>query len=158
MGVTYGYIKKFSIADAKILSELHKQCFTENWDENNFRNMLTDNHYFGFIISDVDKINCGFALCKHLFEEIEIITFCVLPKHRRYGFGKLLINEVIKYANTIPNSKIFLEVSKDNIAAINLYQSIGFKKIARRKDYYKTQNGLIDANIMMLEIKNPATE
>lgn len=152
------FIKKISAADAKILSEIHKQCFIETWNENNFRNMLTDSHYFGFVISDVGKIDCGFTLCKHLFEEIEIITFCVLPKHRRYGFGKLLINEIIKHANTLPNSKIFLEVSKDNIAAINLYQSIGFKKIAERKDYYKRKNELIDANIMALEIQNPATE
>ena len=151
-------IKKISITDAAMISEIHKQCFTENWNENSFRNMLSDDHYFGFTVADFEKIERGFVLCKHIFNEIEIITFCILPKCRGQGLGKRLINEVKKYAYTLlPSAKIFLEVSKDNIAAINLYHYAGFKKITERKKYYNSPHGLVDAVVMMLEIRNIAT-
>ena len=140
-------IKKISIGDAKIISEIHAKCFAENWGENICRDMLTNNQYFGFIVS-----NCGFILCKRILEEAEIITFCMLPEYRKRGLGKLLINEVIQHANILSYSKIFLEVSKDNTAAINLYKSFGFEKISERKGYYKTQNDPIDADSMALEV------
>jgi ribosomal protein S18 acetylase RimI-like enzyme len=41
-------------------------------------------------------------------------------------------------------TKIFLEVSEENIGAINLYNKLGFKVISERKGYY---NG-IDAYVM----------
>lgn len=151
-------VKKISVDDSNVISEIHKTCFTENWSENTFRDMLTNIHYFGFSVSDFEENKCGFILCKYIFEEIEIITFCVLPEYRKCGLGRLLINEIIGHMDIIcpanqqthANAKIFLEVSKDNTRAINLYKSAGFKTISERKKYYKTQNGLTDAYVMVL--------
>ena len=49
--------------------------------------------------------------------------------------------------------KITLEVSKNNIPAINLYQKNDFYKIGERKNYYLFQNNLrIDAFILEKKI------
>ena len=37
--------------------------------------------------------------------------------------------------------RIILEVSKNNIAAINMYKKVGFKKISKRKNYYRIGKG-----------------
>lgn len=76
--------------------------------------------------------------------EIEIITIGVAPQFRRSGFAKILLSKVIE--NSPQNTKFFLEVSADNLAAIKLYELSGFKKISVRKNYYQNS----DATIMCL--------
>ena len=44
--------------------------------------------------------------------------------------------------------RIILEVSNDNIAAINIYKKLGFKKVSKRKDYYRIRCRLLDAYLM----------
>ena len=44
--------------------------------------------------------------------------------------------------------RIILEVSKNNIAAINMYKKLGFKKVSIRKKYYRIGPSLLDAYLM----------
>lgn len=89
-----------------------------------------------------DKI-IGFLLYSLIYDRIEIEQFEVITKERRKGIGDKLLKYLIeKYENTnIKN--ITLEVKEDNIAAINLYQKSGFKKIAIREKYYYGVNGIL---------------
>ena len=89
-----------------------------------------------------DKI-IAFLLYSLIYDRIEIEQFEVSIEKRRKGIGNKLIKYLIeKYENTnIKN--ITLEVKEDNIAAINLYQKSGFKKIAIREKYYDGVNGIL---------------
>lgn len=162
------FLRKISVDDTPIISEIHQRSFTENWSQSSFKSMLMDPNFFGFLVGRHSKLNkqdiaCGFILARKVFDEIEIITFCVLPEHRRKNFGKLLMVELIKQSGMfleeehkkcdMEQMKIFLEVADNNIAAINLYRSFGFEKISKRTNYYKNKNGdKIDANVMALVI------
>lgn len=164
-------LRNISVNDSALLAKIHQQSFTEAWSKNTFQCMLMDSCFFGFLIGQesrklsendpkkLNKIECGFILARKVLDEIEIITFCVLPEYRRKNFGKLLMVELIKQAgiflqkefehNDTENMKIFLEVAEDNLAATNLYTSFGFKKISHRSKYYKKKDGKrVDANIM----------
>ena len=44
--------------------------------------------------------------------------------------------------------RIILEVSKNNIAAINMYKKLGFKKVSTRKKYYRIGANFLDAYLM----------
>ena len=83
----------------------------------------------------------GFIHIQDLIDEIDIINIVISEENRRKGYASKLIEYVINYAN---NKKIILEVSDQNINAINLYKKYNFIEINRRKGYY---NG-IDAIIM----------
>ncbi len=74
-------------------------------------------------------------------KEFEIITIGVDPKHRRVGLAKYLLNHLIRKLAT--GSKIFLEVSTDNLSAVNLYKSLGFKEVSLRKNYYQNNDATI---------------
>lgn len=67
--------------------------------------------------------------------EFEIITIGVHPKFRRNGLAKNLLNNIFK--NAQKGSKFFLEVKSDNLGAIAFYQSLGFKILSVRKQYYQ---------------------
>lgn len=81
----------------------------------------------------------GFIIYSLMYENIEIIDFFVKKEYRRKKIGKKLLEEVLK--NEYKN--ITLEVNENNIPAINLYNKLGFKKVAVRKNYYKDGNALL---------------
>lgn len=61
----------------------------------------------------------------------EIIQIVIAGKHRRKGFGKLLLEQtMLLYREKMPKLQFKLRVKEGNKAAINLYQSIGFKHVS----------------------------
>lgn len=134
-------MRSLIIEDAHELTEIRKSCFKDFWQEEEFSSMLSEKSFFGF------REDYGFILCRKALDDIDIVTFCVDPKYRRMGIGKRLLSEVIKFA--IKNKcKIFLEVAEKNYPARNLYNSLGFKEISIRKDYYKFKNETQNAVVM----------
>ena len=134
------------LSDCKILYLIRKQCFNDIWTENDFILMLSNKLYFGFRIDEK-----GFILCRKILDEIEIITFGVIPIYRRQGLGRRLLQSVINYAKTTSeNNKIFLEVAEDNTPARSLYKSFGFQQISIRKDYYNSITKIKNAVVMQL--------
>ena len=91
----------------------------------------------------------GYIVLSIVKDEAEILSIAVGENFRRQGCAKLLMKEgfdLIKKSNV---KKIFLEVREDNICAINLYRSFGFKVISERKNYYKDKK---TALVMMAEL------
>ncbi len=96
-------------------------------------------HYLLYL--DNDKI-VGYINYYLMYEKIEIANFNVLDNYQNKGIGTKLINYLIdKYKNIVDN--ITLEVKKDNIKAIHVYEKMGFKKVATREGYYQGTDGLL---------------
>jgi [ribosomal protein S18]-alanine N-acetyltransferase len=76
----------------------------------------------------------GFLVARALGEgESEVLNLAVSPEFRRKGLGRALLSTVVEgYRGTI-----FLEVRESNLAARNLYKSMGFKEISSRCGYYE---------------------
>lgn len=109
----------------------------------------------------LDGFSKGGLKCVGVFENSQLIAFltysnCYLDAEiqdilvdknfRRKGYAQLLINWLIKETK---NNKIFLEVRRGNINAINLYKKCNFKAVNIRKKYYSDGE---DACIMCLEL------
>lgn len=68
-------------------------------------------------------------------DEIGIYAFGVLPEYRRRGYGRQMLEEIIREIRTKSQKTIKLEVDTRNIAAINLYRTCGFA-IRTTSNYY----------------------
>ncbi|MCR9214226.1 MAG: ribosomal protein S18-alanine N-acetyltransferase [Proteobacteria bacterium] len=134
---------------AQLAAELHKQCFDSPWGEASFRSALTIPGTIAQFLSK-NEIPVGFALYRQMQEEAEVLTFCVLPKLRRGGIGRQLLDTGIEYFRQARVRAIFLEVNAANNSAIELYKNSGFIQIGRRKGYYSGGNGRQDALILKL--------
>ncbi len=134
-------MRNLILEDARDLAELRKTSFEDFWSEEEFVSMLSDESFFGF------REDHGFILCRNVLDCIDIVTFCVEPRHRGEGIGKNLLMEVINFAKK-NQCEIFLEVAEKNYVARNLYESFGFKQISVRKNYYKFSDGIQDAVVM----------
>ena len=119
--------------------EIHKQCFQNAWSEKEFSDLLN------LPTSRLWMNEKGMLFCSHVADEMEILTFGIIPEFRRQGLGIQLLNQMFEYAKENKINKIILDVAEDNIPAIKLYEKMGFDLTYRRKGYY--QKGQVDALI-----------
>jgi len=122
------------------LFEVACKAYSNNfsWHENDFLESLKNknNHYY-FLV-DRDEI-VGFSSFTHVFDEVEILNLAISPKYQSRGFGKQLLAKLIEEVRHSARY-IFLEVRATNLIAQKLYDSFGFQKMAKRKNYYLKPN------------------
>ena len=96
---------------------------------------------------DIGKI-IGYVSFFKIKDEAEIIKIGIDKSYQRKNYGSYVISEMKR----IGIKKIFLEVSVENVKAINFYLKNGFYKTGTRKGYYKQKdNTKVDAFIFSLE-------
>lgn len=126
-------------AYTEVLTQIHSQCFETGWDEAQFIQLVNLPTTRGFMC------DCGFILFSAVLDEMEIMTFCVLPACRQQGIGQSLLNQMIDWAQQHQMRQIFLEVAEDNLSARRLYEKVGFVFLSKRPNYYHTKGGMKDA-------------
>lgn len=89
---------------------------------------------------ELNKKIVGFILAMKLFDESEILILYVDKLFRKKGIAKKLINYLISPINS---KSILLEVSNENLPALNLYEKFGFKIINIRKKYYQDSDAYV---------------
>jgi ribosomal-protein-alanine N-acetyltransferase len=113
-------------------------------EQNLFKNSMTKKELYNFSSQssvriwkiEEDKIT-GYMSFYQVIDEVEIIKIGVMKSYQRNGYGSFLIKELKK----LNIKKIFLEVSTENVQAINFYLKNGFQEIGLRKMYYKSKDG-----------------
>ena len=127
-------------SDYKTLIQIEKSIYKDPISVNELKSFeINESH----VIWKIEKIKIiGFVCIFHVRDEIEIIKICIIKSHQRKNYGSILINEIKK----LNIKKIFLEVSIQNVNAINFYLKNGFQKIGVRKGYYANdKSSRIDA-------------
>ena len=75
----------------------------------------------------------GFLVSRRVDDaESEILNLAVRAEWRRLGVARELIRSLAAEAR----GDLFLEVRESNLAARYLYNSMGFKEVSRRPEYY----------------------
>jgi ribosomal-protein-alanine N-acetyltransferase len=95
----------------------------------------------------VDEETVGYIICQQVLDELTIFNIAIDPKHQGQGFSHYLMQDTLNYAAN-NGMLVFLEVRASNTPAISLYQTYGFRELAKRADYYKTRSGYEDALVM----------
>lgn len=140
--ILYRYAKNEDIFN--ILS-LDKENFSNNFEEEFYLEYIKNQRV---IVAEKEKNVIGYILFNQILDEAEIYKIVVLKEFRKkqiaFKIFEFLLNELKK----INVKKIFLEVRKTNIPAINLYKKCGFINIREIGDYY---NNPKENGIMMLK-------
>ena len=122
-------------SDYKTLIQIEKSIFKSSILLNGLKSFEMNASH---VIWKIEKIKIiGFVYFFHVKDEIEIIKICIIKSQQNKNYGSLLIDEIKK----LKIKKIFLEVSTENINAINFYLKNGFQRIGIRKGYYANQKG-----------------
>ena len=84
--------------------------------------------------------------------EAHVFNVAVDIQLRNKGLGRKVMERLMADAKLMKSQSLFLEVRPSNIAAVNLYESLGFNQIGIRKDYYPHPDGREDAMIFAIEL------
>lgn len=87
-------------------------------------------------------------------KHVSILGISVLKAYWGQGIGKRMMNTLIEFANQAPDTRfIHLEVRSDNIKAINLYKTVGFKKNSVVPSMMCIKGEYFDIDLMIREVK-----
>lgn len=143
--------------DIKTAAVIFEAAFIEPWGEAALLDLLKGKGCFGYCVFDplnTSQQILGFVLCRTLFENGEILTIAVHPEAQGRKLAQKLMQAVHNSALKREAEIMFLEVAVDNIAAIRVYEKLGYKVISTRKKYYRRPDGFVDALNMQLNLVN----
>ena len=140
------------------LAEIHADAFHRRWSAHDFSALLSDPSVFalalrlrGFLAG---KRTAGFVLVRFAADEAEILSIAVAARYRRRGYGRMLMEDVIRRLYREHIASLFLEVERANTAAVGLYRSLGFAVAGERRNYYSApKEGDGAALVMRLQVR-----
>lgn len=94
------------------------------------------------MIARTDSEPAGFALCRSIADEAELLLIAVRARFRRRGIARALLNETTCQALGQGIRSFHLEVRQGN-PAIDLYRGVGFEQVGARLAYYRGRNGRV---------------
>lgn len=78
----------------------------------------------------------GYAIVSRYDDAYHLMNICTEPNRRREGIARELLEHVIAEAGGA-DARITLEVRPSNVAARELYASLGFLSVGTRRRYYR---------------------
>lgn len=124
------------------IAELHKLCFPHRpWDANEFRDLKKSG-------CEIVASGNAFIVWRTVLDEAEIITIGVHPDARGAGIASAMLQIMENEIKKTGVKKILLDVSSENVPAINLCKKLGFIENGRRPKYYDG----VDAILMEKQI------
>ena len=114
------------------------------WNEKILQDEFNNENSEYYVLVNNDDI-IGFGGLWFNIDEAHIMNIAVREDLRKNGYGTVILNYLVEIAKERKKTCITLEVRENNLAAIGLYEKIGFEVVGRRKKYYENK---FDAIIM----------
>lgn len=122
------------------------------WNFETFKQELSRRKTTLYLVARHEDDLVGFAGIdlKRADGEAHITNIAVSPSHQKRGLGSKLLRMLIECARKQGCQKVILEVKASNDSAQKIYQELGFKMLARKKNYYEDEQE--DALTMRLDL------
>lgn len=143
-------ISFLSQRDLPAAFQIEKRAHAFPWSEQTFTSNQGE-RYLNYQLT-IDGRMAAFAITQVVVDEATLFNIAVDPDFQRQGVGKALLEHLIDELEKRGVLTLWLEVRASNVAAIALYESLGFNEATIRRNYYPTADGREDAIIMALPI------
>lgn len=143
------HIEPAQTSDADAVARLHAAGFYRGWSREEFAAYIMDERTPVYVACDAKRKVAGFAMLRHLGDDVELITIAVDARWRKKGVGLALMRALFDDLLMSPAKRLLLEVASDNTAALRLYGKLGFTRIGERQGYYPRADGTPATAIVM---------
>lgn len=137
-------------SDVPVVMEIERHAYSHPWTPGIFRDCLRVG-YNCWVMSDAQGL-VGYGVMSVLAGECHILNVCIRPALQKRGYGRQLMQHLLGLAREYGASLALLEVRPSNVAAIRMYESMGFSEVGVRKAYYPAAHGREDGLILALEL------
>ena len=134
------YLRRMEVGDLPSVMEIDALCLPRPWSPAIWRGELGSPYGLYLVIEDRGEVSGQIGI-RHVLGELHITTIAVRPEYRRRGHARSLIGAALA---AYPNAtQVHLEVRPTNVAALALYESLGFRETGRRPRYYGDEDALL---------------
>ena len=142
-------IRRMRLEDVDAVTEIERATFARPWSRESFRQEMERNKAARYLVALRDGRIVGYAGAWIILDESHITNIAVAEEERGKGIGRRLTEALMQYISNLGAAYATLEVRVSNERAQNLYKSLGFVSVGKRKRYYE-DNGE-DAYLMVCE-------
>ncbi|HWP51018.1 MAG TPA: ribosomal protein S18-alanine N-acetyltransferase [Clostridia bacterium] len=118
------------------IAEVEKTCFAQPWSVQSLTAELAKENSVLFVALTSDSEIIGWAGLEHICGEGSVTNVAVLPQVRRHGVGEALVRALLAESIKLSLDWLMLEVRISNVAAVSLYQKLGFEPVGIRPNFY----------------------
>lgn len=139
-------ISEMTLTDFNSIKDILISDFDDFWNVNTFADELKNENSY-YLVAKINDEIVGFAGMKIVLDEADVMNVVTKKDKRNFGIGFCVLEKLIYIAKEKGIKKLTLEVNVNNLAAIHLYEKLGFKQVSVRSKYY---DNVDDAVIMQL--------
>jgi ribosomal-protein-alanine N-acetyltransferase len=136
--------------DIGAILAIERAAYPFPWSEGIFRDCLRVGYVCRIAEIGVDLI--GYGVMSVGAGEAHVLNLCVAEAFRGRGVGRTLLRHLLERGAASGMREAFLEVRPSNVAAIRLYQSLGFDQVGMRRGYYQAVGGREDATVFRIDL------
>lgn len=118
------------------VAKLEEKCFSSPWSGKALAESLK-NEFSYFVCAKSGEKVAGYAGMYYICGEGYVFNIAVDENFRKMKIGTNLLKHLIDFSKSKNLKFLSLEVRQSNIAAINLYEKLGFKNLGIRKNFYE---------------------
>lgn len=137
-----------TLDDFEIIKDRLQEEFDEFWTPGVLFSELKNENTKYIVLKENNNI-LGLAGIWITPDTVELNNIVIKKDSRGKGYSKVLLEKLIEISKETSREIFTLEVSEENVVAINLYKKYGFENVGLRKKYYK---GKYDAILMSKKI------
>ena len=100
------------------------------------------------LLSYLGELPVGYLIYQQVIDEIEILNMATAKNQQNHGYASALLEHFMLEARARDVQQVYLEVAKDNDAALTLYRKFLFQQTGLRTNYYQRDTGRCDAILM----------
>ncbi len=124
------------LGDARDLENADLVCFPDPWPGQFFVSEILADGRFNRLMVDPAGRMTAYLFCAWQYLDLHILKVATLPDHRRSGLARRLLQLAEKHALEMSGESLTLEVRRDNLSAITLYEDLGYTSQGTRARYY----------------------
>lgn len=146
-------IRKMALDDLDGVMALEQVAFTNPWSTDMVRRELSQDWSTVLVLEQPQGSGfrlLGFAIFWLVHDEVHILNVAVDPAERRRGAGRALMQAALELGRAHHCRLATLEVRRGNVAAIKLYESLKFRAVGLRPNYYADNRE--DAVVMLMDL------
>jgi ribosomal-protein-alanine N-acetyltransferase len=146
-------IRLMQAGDLKSVAAVERAAYQFPWSLGIFRDCLLAGYQC--LVLDVGGSVTGYGIMSVAAGEAHLLNLCVHPHAQRLGYGRRLLDALLRKAEDAGAERVFLEVRPSNTIARHLYRTVGFEQIGIRPAYYQAEYGREDAVVLAIALNPP---
>jgi ribosomal-protein-alanine N-acetyltransferase len=116
------------------VSRVEKRAYTHPWSRGNFADSLRAGYRAQVLLQGPDLM--GYYVLMLGAQEAHLLNLSVDPPQQGRGLARLMLDEMLRFAQAQGAQSLWLEVRTSNVRARQIYERYGFKTVGLRRNYY----------------------